>query len=205
MKMGRRKKYPRHLRRLYEAIDQLIISRTIWDEKTYGVSKNTLCLSMVSVLLLFLISCVSQQNRSVAADNLSDEEHAQHALMGFLEDLHNGKYAEAAQFYGGSYETMIDHNPDINPNDHATLLRNACTLNGMQCFRGKIIGLEEKESDAKYVFMVEFRKDDGTLFALGPCCGSDQTSTPPQSVFLFTVIKVYQNEFIVMDMPPYVL
>lgn len=204
MNMGRRNQYPRRLWRLYKVIDQWISSRAIWDEKTRGVSKNALCLSMISVLLLFLMSCVSQQSRSVAAENLSDEERAQHALMDFLENLHNGKYNEAARFYGGSYETMIDQNPGIDPNDPATLLKNACTLNGMQCLRGKIIGLEEKVSDVKYIFMVEFLKDDGTLFALGPCCGGGQTSVPPQSVFLFTVIKVYQNRFTVMDMPPYV-
>lgn len=204
MKMGRRNNYLRLGWGLYEAIDRWIISREIRGELTRGVSKNALRLSMISVLLLFIVSCVPQQSHSVAAENLSDEERALHTLMDFLRNLHNGKYDEAARLYNGSYRTMIDHNPNMDPNDHTALLRNACTLNGMQCLRGKIIGLEEKVSDVKYIFMVEFLKDDGTLFALGPCCGGGQTSVPPQSVFLFTVIKVYQNRFTVMDMPPYV-
>lgn len=204
MNMGRRNNYPRLGWGLYEAIDRWIISRVIRDEITLGVSKTALYLSVISILLLFLVSCVPQQSKLAAADNLTDYERAQYVLLDFLRNLHNGKYDEAARLYNGSYRTMIDHNPDIDPNDHTDLLRNACTLNGMQCLRGKIIGLEEKVSDVKYIFMVEFLKDDGILFALGPCCGGGQTSVPPQSVFLFTVIKVYQNRFTVMDMPPYV-
>jgi hypothetical protein len=125
-------------------------------------------------------------------------------LMDFLGNLHNGKYAEAAQYYGGSYKTMIDHNPDIDPNDHAALLRNACTLNGVQCLRAKMIGLEDKVPGEKYVSIVEFLKKDGTLFMLEPCCGGEERSFPPQSVFHFLVKEVDQNKFVVMDMPPYV-
>lgn len=43
-----------------------------------------------------------------------------------------------------------------------------------------------------------------SIFMLGPCWGDDETSLPPQSVFLFTVTKADQNKFTVMDMPPYV-
>jgi hypothetical protein len=203
MNMGRRNKYSRLGWGSYEATAQWINTTATRDEIIHGVSKNALRNSLISILLLFLTSCVPQQSPVSATEKLNDEERAQYTLIGFLENLHNGKYDEAARLYGGSYQTMIDHNPDIDPNDHTALLRNACTLNGMQCFRGKIIGLEDKVSDAKYVFIVELLKDDGILFVLGPCCGGNQTSSPPQSVFLFTVIKVDPNEFTVMDMPPY--
>lgn len=171
--------------------------------KILGISKNVVVLSVISILLLLLLGCGTQQNQVAATEKLNDEELAQHALMEFLDNLHDGNYAEAARFYGGSYETMIDHNPGIDPNDHAALLRNACTLNGMQCLRGKINGVEEKVSDTNYVFLVELQKEDGTLFELGPCCGGDETSFPPQSVFVFTVMDGDQNEFAVMDLPPY--
>ena len=165
--------------------------------------KNIINFSLLTTSIFFLMGCVPQQRQLAATEKLDDEERAQHALMVFLENLHNGNYAEAAQFYGGSYQTMLDHNPGIGPNDHAVLLRNACTINGMQCLRANITGLEDKVPGEKYVFIVEFLKVDGTLFMLGPCCGEDETGSPPQSVFFFTVGKVDQNEFAVMDMPPY--
>ena len=54
----------------------------------------------------------------------------------------------------------------------------------------------------KYVFLVELRKGDGTLFMLGPWCRDDTMNIPPQSVFIFTVTKVGQNNFTVSDTPP---
>jgi hypothetical protein len=158
---------------------------------------------MISILLLFLASCVPQSSQSAAKEKLNDEEHALHALMDFLENLHIGNYAEAAQYYGGSYETMTDHNPEIDPNDHAALLRNACTINGMQCLQVKVIGLEDKVLGEKYVFIVEFLKEDGTLFMLESCCGGEERSFPAQTVFYFLIREVDQNKFTVMDMPPY--
>jgi hypothetical protein len=203
MKMGRRNKYPRLGWGLYEAIDRWINTTATRDEITLGVSKNALYLSMISILLLFLVSCVPQQSKLAAADNLTDFERAQYVLLDFLRNLHNGKYDEAARLYNGSYQTMIDHNPNIDPNDHTALLRKACTLNGMQCLQAKIVGLEESVSNEKYVFIVEFLKHNGTLFMLEPCCGENNPNFPPQSVFLFTVIKGDQNQFTVKDMPPY--
>jgi hypothetical protein len=167
------------------------------------IGRRGLYCLLISILLLFLISCVPQQKQWAATDNFSDSERAQYFLLDFLENLHNGNYDEVAHFYGGSYQTMIDQNPDIDPDDHQALLRNACNLNGMQCLRAKIIGLEQEISGEKYVFIVEFLKHNGTLFTFRPCCGEDEGSFPQQSIFLFTVVNADQNSFTVMDLPPY--
>ena len=185
------------------AIERHIGPREIQSETTSAIRKNAFCISLISVFLLSLIGCVSQHSQLAVTEISSDDERAQHTLMDFLGNLHNGKYAEAAQFYGGPYETLLDQNPGIDSNDHAALLRNACTFNGMQCLQGKIIGLENNVPGEKYVFLVELLKVDGTVLKLGPCCGEDETSSPPQSVFFFTVVKNDRNEFAVMDMPPY--
>lgn len=171
--------------------------------KILGISKNVVFLSVISILLLLLLGCSGLRNQDAPMETLNDEELAQHALMEFLENLHDGNYAEAARFYGGTYDVLIDQNPGLDPNDHAALLQNACTINGMQCLQGNIIGLDDKVSGTSYIFIVELHHDDGTLFELGPCCGSDQASSPSQSAFLFTVTSVDQNEFTVMDLPPY--
>jgi hypothetical protein len=189
---------------LNRAVNQRISFLTNRHEFIREKNKLALCLSTISILLLFLASCVPQSSRLAATGKINDEERAQQALMDFLGNLHNGKYAEAARYYGGSYETMIDHNPDIDPNDHAALMRNACTINGMQCLQAKIIGLEDKVPGEKYVFMIEFLKEDGTPFMLGPCCGGEESNFPPQSVFHFSVMEVDQNKSVVMDMPPYI-
>lgn len=158
---------------------------------------------MVTIRILLLANCTAQQNELPPANTLSEDQLALDSLANFLESLHNGKYDEAARFYGGTYETMIDHNPGVNPNDHAALLRNACTINGMQCLQARSVSLEKRVSDTEFVFKVEFLMDDGTLFELGPCCGGDETDFSPQSVFYFTVIKLDNNQFFVIDTPPY--
>ena len=203
MNISRRSKYPEECWGLRWSFYKWKDFGAIRGETVRKVSKSGYCLLLVSVMTLLLISCAPQQSLSAATDNLDDYERAQYTLMEFLKNLYDGKYDEAAQVYGGSYQTMINQNPGIGSNDHTTLLENACTLNGMQCLQAKIIGLEEEFPNEKYVFLVEFLDHNGTLFMLRPCCGDDEASSPPQSVFLFTVIKTDQNKFTVMDIPPY--
>lgn len=165
--------------------------------------KNIICFSMIIALTSLLMSCAPRQSELPSTETLSDDYLALHVLVDFLETLHNGKYDEAAQLYGGTYETMIDHNPSINPTDYSALLRNACTINGAQCLQVKSAGLDKKVSDTEFIFKVEFLNADGTLFVLGLCCGGNETDFPPQSVFYFKVVKVDKDKFVVMDMPPY--
>ena len=199
----RRIKYLKRFSRLHWPTNPWKSFGAILVESVRELNKSRLLLSLVPILLLFLVSCGPQQRKLAAANNLSGDEQAQLTLMDFLNNLQSGKYDEADRLYGGSYQTMIDQNPNIDPNDHPGLLRNACTLNGLQCLEAKIIGLEEEIPNEKYVFMVEFLKINGTLFRRGPCCGEDEGGSLPQSVFLFTVSKVDQNKFAVMDLPPY--
>jgi len=166
--------------------------------------KNIFYFYLAMILALPISACSRHQDVSPTLNASNGERFAQDTLMDFLESLHSGNYEEAAQLYGGSYETMIDQNPALDPNDQATLLRNACTVNGMQCLQVKSAVLDEVVSDTKFVFKVDFIQGDGTLFVLDPCCGGDEMSIPPQSVFYFKVIEGNQNEFTIMDMPPYV-
>ena len=152
--------------------------------------------------MLFLVSCAPPQNE-LPSKTLSDDQFALDILVNFLESLHNGNYAEAARLYGGTYETMTDQNPNVDPNDYAVLLQNACTLNGMQCLQVKSANLDRKISDTEFIFKVGFLNDDGTLFELGPCCGDDETNFPPQTVFYLSVIKGDNNKFVVIDTPPF--
>jgi len=164
--------------------------------------KNTIRFFMIIILTLLFTSCTPQKVES-PTETLSDDQLALHTLVEFLEGLHNGNYDDAIQLYGGTYKTMIDHNPGINTNNYSALLQNACTVNGAQCLQVKSAGLDKKVSDTEFVLKVELLNADGTLFVLGPCCGGSETDFLPQSVFYFTVMKVDKEEYIVMDMPPY--
>lgn len=165
--------------------------------------KNFISSSLTIFFILVLCSCNSIQATSYM-ETSNDKQLALEVLTDFLQYLHNGNYEKAAQLYGGTYETMIDHNPSVDPNEHATLLKNACTINGMQCLQVKSVSLYKKLSTTEFVFSVDFLNADDTLFFLGPCCGDNATDFSPRSVFNFTVIKVAKNRFFVMDMPPYV-
>lgn len=132
-----------------------------------------------------------------------DEKRAQEALLNFFEFLHNEQYAEAAQLYGGDYTNVINNNPTLDPQDQTALLRNACTYH-LQCLRVKNVVKVERISPGEYQFTVEFVNNAGVLFVLGPCCGADATQMPPQSQFVYAVVKGGDGRFRVMGLPVYV-
>jgi hypothetical protein len=136
-------------------------------------------------------------------EEYNDEQLALQALVAFLDSLHNGRYEEAAQLYGGTYEILIDHNPSVDPSNQAALMKNACTINGAECLEVKSAGPDRTISTTEFSFKVDFMNADGMLFVRGACCGGNETDTPPQSLFIFTVVQEGDGKFLVMDMPPY--
>jgi hypothetical protein len=158
---------------------------------------------LISAMAFSLVACTAKPDTSPATETLSDDQLALHALTDFLENLHTGKYDKAAQLYGGTYEIMINHNPEILPEDHVALLRNACTINGAQCLEMRSATQDEKISGSQFIFSVEFQNADGSLFVLGPCCGENDADFQSRSSFLFEVSKSTGGTFLVMDMVPY--
>jgi len=130
------------------------------------------------------------------AEDLSEE-----TLVAFFDRLHTGQYAEAAELYGGSYETLVEWNPALDPEDHAALLENGCSVNGLQCLYPMSVTLQISSSET-YQFLVEFQEADGSLFTVGPCCGADE-STPAQTQFAYTVVADGVDSFLVQELPPY--
>ena len=165
--------------------------------------RNFICFSITATLTILLVSCATPAGELPSTDSPSDDLRAQEVLLDFLDSLHKGEYHKAAQLYGGTYETMIDHNPAMNPEDHVALLQTACTINGAQCLQVKSPSLDRQVSNTKFTFKVEFLNADGTPFVLGPCCGGNETDFPPQSVFYLTALKMDKVNYAVMDMPPY--
>lgn len=135
---------------------------------------------------------------------IPDEAIARQSLAEFFTLLHAGQYGAASELFGGSYETMIDHNPMVDPTDHASLFRNACTINGAQCLplAGEPVLLRSATNE--FLFSVQFELEAGSVFELGPCCGEDGSNQEPQSVFEYLVMRTEAGDFLVMDLPVYV-
>lgn len=155
-------------------------------------------------MLLALSGC-QKAGVDVAApgEGLSDEEAALRTLIVFFEHLRAGDYDAAADLYGGSYETMIAHNPEVDPSDRAALLEAACTINGAVCLEvasAQPVHLADS-MEGDFAFTVEFRNGDGSIFVLGPCCG--EVSPERMLEFTFHVHKAAEYLFQVMDPPVY--
>lgn len=129
----------------------------------------------------------------------ASETEAGEALADFLGHMGEGRYAEAAALYGGSYELLAEWNPGLDPQDHAALLENGCTVNGLQCLRPMSVTLEASATGT-YGFLVEFAAPDGSLFVGAPGEGE---STSPQSEFAFTVVADDGDGYLVQELPPY--
>ena len=176
--------------------------REVADKQEADMKAIVYTLLLISIVF-FLVGCSGGMTTPIHTAQINDVTLAEDALVTFLGSLHDGQYEEAAQLYGGSYEIMLEQNPGIDPTDHALLMENACTINGAVCLEVKGAELERVVSPTEFEFIVEFLNEDGTLFVLGPCCGGNTTDSPPQSGFIFTMIKDSNGKFLVMDMPPY--
>jgi hypothetical protein len=139
----------------------------------------------------------------ISAAPPQEAAEAQNALVRYFEALHDGRYAEASQLYGGSYETLTNNNPDLDPDDYAALWQNACQVNGFQCLEVSNVFLLRRLPD-EYHFRVTFMNPDGSLFRRGPCCGADIADMPPEWEFDFTVVKDVSGRYLVQDLPVYV-
>lgn len=129
---------------------------------------------------------------------------ARQALVDFFSHLEEGDFDTAQELYGGSYEVLIGFNPSLDPDDHAALWENACSLNGFQCLGVRTATFKELTVQGEYIFTVEFNLPDGTLFVLGPCCGATETEMPPVSQFEYRVIEDTDGNYVVLDLPVYV-
>jgi hypothetical protein len=162
------------------------------------------CLGIVLTIAAWLgAGCSASPLAEETPTPRSAADLAAQALTGFFEDLHAGRYAEAAELYGGSYEVPLDHNPLLDPSDHAALWRNVCTINSGQCLLVRSATLQASTSEVEFVFLVEFEYDDGSILEVGPCCGGDPADFPTVSQFSYTVIRTDDGRFVVQDLPIY--
>jgi len=146
------------------------------------------------------IPTLTADQAATATSSQSDLAQAREALLAYFSLLHAGRYAEAVNYYGGSYDLLREWNPALDPNDYAALFEHGCRINGLMCLEVRTIVQEETVSSNEFKFVVEFTNDDGSPFVRGPCCGASETDMPPQSQFSYTVKKV-DGRFLVQGLP----
>jgi hypothetical protein len=188
------------------------LKRDLSDVQANASSVTEFGLSDLAILEFIKISseikdcisdCVSSSTTPKDRLDSSDVEFAQQALVAFFSYLRDGDYERASALYGGEYDGMRDHNPDIDPDDHAALFQKACTVNGAQCLEIQNATLLAQPSPAEYQFTVVFSKDDSSIFARGPCCGDNDPSSIEQTEFIYTVRLECIGKYFVMETPVY--
>jgi hypothetical protein len=148
---------------------------------------------------------ITEPTRPVALPTLapgsSDVDVARHAVLAFFTLLHARRYQEAAPYYGGSYDALRGWNPSVPPADHATLWKNACEVNGLQCLRiRRVVGAEET-APGEVTVIIELENEDGTLYARGP--GFAGNPNYPVTSRWPIVVKKVDGRFRPRDGPPY--
>ncbi len=138
---------------------------------------------------------------TVTPPDATDLELARQTLLAFFALLHEGRYAEAAPLYGGPYDVIRDHNPDISQDDYAALWQAVCTRQTL-CLSVARIVEEKPVAPDEFEFVIEFIWRDGTLFKFGPCCGASEAEMPPVWQFPYTVKKI-DGQYRVMRGPVY--
>ena len=133
------------------------------------------------------------------------ELQAQAALTDYFQSLNQGKYEQAVELYGGSYDELAYFNPMIDPDERVDLLKAGCEFNGFMCLPVLSSVLVHVENQHEFTFDVEFSNPDGSLFVLGPCCGATEEIMPPMSVFTINVRCDDAGRCLALDLPPYVL
>jgi hypothetical protein len=130
----------------------------------------------------------------------SEEQRARAALQNYLAALYAGRYEEAAEMYGGPYDTLRAQNPFIAKDDTAALLEAACTQNGYLCLPVRKIEAGRTRTTGTFEFLVTFEAPDGGSFVFLPPPGA---TGAPFSQFTFMVIR-NGGSFLVHGLPPYV-
>lgn len=130
----------------------------------------------------------------------ADIQEAEMTLREYLTALNHKDYILGAKLYGGSPDLLHTWNPDI-ADDLPALFERACMQNGLVCLEPLSIAYRGIDEYGNYLFRVEYKNADGSLFRLGPCCG-DETGTTVTN-FILRVVHTGSG-FAVLDLPPFV-
>jgi hypothetical protein len=127
----------------------------------------------------------------------------------FFAHLNAGRWAEAAQLYGGDYEILTQWNPDVDPNDHAALWMHGCTHNGLLCVKVKRVVRVTEVALFHYRFTVEFERPEshdtpGNVLVIDDCCMGPKSKADkccPTTEFDYDVVSTNGGPALVLQKP----
>ena len=113
------------------------------------------------IIILFLILLTAcQTNVEPTTEPINDlssmEAQAKVDLITFFEKLNQGQYEDAIALYGGSYEVLQGYNPDVDPQDKATLMKFGCEFNGLTCLQVYDAVIKSQNSNNEFLFEVRY-------------------------------------------------
>ncbi len=126
--------------------------------------------------------------------NDTNIEAAREALMDYFVALEDGRYQDALEYYGGSFDILHNWFPIIDPDDHVALFAEGCK-GLLYCRTIRQVVSEEQLAPTEYRFVVEFVGADGGTFVL-TVPGFD-----PRSEYTYTVIQ-QNGQWLVQELPP---
>ncbi|MFH1769829.1 MAG: hypothetical protein ABH833_04155 [Parcubacteria group bacterium] len=145
---------------------------------------------------------------------ISEIDSAKTVLTDFFDFLNNKQFEKAVaifepQFEQGStilrgpvWEGMKAFAPLEHRDNKAKVLESYC--HDLNCFLSVEVLTIRKEDPDLYVLSVQFRKDDGSILEIGPCCGMQvEEDYIPTSEFTFGV-KEIDGEWKVVTAPIYI-
>lgn len=125
-------------------------------------------------------------------------EYARNTLVSFFDYLSSKQYDEASKVFSGGYGMIIMWHPDIDTQDYPALLRTACEFDEFQCSLSvSLVVGEQQISPMEYHFIVEFLREDGSLYQ------RPDDNELMVSQFLFRVVKDCSEKFFVVNWPFY--
>lgn len=157
---------------------------------------------LTHVIIFFLALMTLPACSRASATTEEARAGAEAALIQYFELLNTAQYTQAADLYGGDYNSLLEYNPEINPNNHSALLRSACEINGYQCLKVKEIIQTDVVSETSFDIIVTFIGKNGSMFRLAACCGGNPTFVPPTVQFTYRV-NLSGKQYSILTLPPY--
>lgn len=154
-------------------------------------------------IVLMTIMCMGLTAGCAKQQPVNETIVAQDTLISFFNNLNEGKFTEALDYFTTdekTWEELDIYNPD-KETDHADIIENYCQAT-LTCLPASIVR-STKVNDNEYNYQIQFRKEDGNIFVLGPCCGATEEEMPPKDTFDFTVKKI-DGTFKVITPPLYI-
>jgi hypothetical protein len=110
-------------------------------------------------------------------------------------------FTAAAELYGGSYDQLVEWNPDLHPDDHVALLQRGCLVNGLQCLPVRSIDSRQHSGPDTYEITIQLANADGSVYTLSSTDAA-AAGNREQREFVYVVVRS-GNGFVVRELPPY--